>query len=329
MSEMLRNDEPLLQEPENPLVIFPIEHHDVWAWYKKQVASFWTAEEIDMTVDLTQWDRLTSNEQRFIKYILAFFAASDGIVIDNLSDRVINEIQMKEAKYFYKFQMMMEQIHSEVYSSQIVTLIQDQKERKSTLEAVQHIPAIQEKARWAQTWSASDTSFAERLVAFAAVEGIFFQGSFCAIFYLKKRNLMPGLCLANEFISKDENMHTEFACHLFKTYVVNKPSREVVLTIIESAVEVEKKFIVEAMPVELIGMNSKLMSEYIEHVADNLLVLLGFEKHWNTPNPFEWMVNMQLKRVTNFFEDRVSEYQKAGVLQKDIGADMYEELDDF
>lgn len=320
--------EPILQGSPNRFVLFPIQYDVIWKKYKEHVACFWTAEEIDLSHDIDDWKKLNNDEQHFIKHVLAFFAASDGIVVENLAVRFLSEVQNAEARCFYGFQIMMENIHSEMYSLQIDTLITDEKEKERTFNAVQTFPAIMEKAEWAQRWISSDSSFGQRLVAFAAVEGIFFQGSFCSIYWLKKRKIMPGLCKSNEFISRDEGMHTSFACYLFSC-LVDKPSQEVVHEMIKSAVLIEKKFITEALPVELIGMNSSLMSEYIEHVADSLLVLLGMEKLFNRPNPFPWMESISLQRMTNFFEETVSEYQKAGVITNDNGEDMFEEMDDF
>lgn len=320
--------EPILEGSANRFVLFPIQYPKIWKKYKEHAASFWTAEEIDFSKDIEDWKKLNNDERHFIKHVLAFFAASDGIVIENLALRFLSEVKSAEARCFYGFQVMMEGIHSESYSLQIDTFIRDEKEKKQTFEAVENFPAIKEKADWAQKWIESESSFAHRLVAFAAVEGIFFQGSFCAIYWLKKRRLMTGLCKANEFISRDEGLHTEFACLLFSK-LNNKPSEEVVHDIIKSAVDIEKKFITEALPVEMIGMNSGLMSDYIEYVADCLIEQLGCEKMYETPNPFPWMENISLQRVTNFFEEAVSEYQKAGVLAEENPDDMFDTMEDF
>eukprot|EP00358_Blepharisma_japonicum_P004893 CAMPEP_0202942962 /NCGR_PEP_ID=MMETSP1395-20130829/3193_1 /ASSEMBLY_ACC=CAM_ASM_000871 /TAXON_ID=5961 /ORGANISM="Blepharisma japonicum, Strain Stock R1072" /LENGTH=280 /DNA_ID=CAMNT_0049639777 /DNA_START=93 /DNA_END=932 /DNA_ORIENTATION=- len=279
--------------------------------YKKHVASFWTAEELDISQDLRDWERLNDNERHFIKYVLAFFAASDGIVLENLANRFFNDIQIPEARAFYGFQMAMENIHSETYSMLIDAYIQDQTEKNVLFNAIENYPSIKRKADWALKWASSDAPFAQRLLAFAAVEGIFFSGSFCAIFWLKKRSLMPGLTFSNELISRDEGLHTDFGCLLY-TYIANKLSQETVHDIIREAIDIEKGFIIDALPVELIGMNSRLMSQYLEFVADRLLVSLGYEKLYRAANPFEWMEMISMQGKTNFFEKRVSDYQKTG-----------------
>lgn len=303
----------LLQENKQRFVLFPIAHKQIWEMYKKHEASFWTAEEIDLSHDQKDWDKLNEDEQHFLKHVLAFFAASDGIVLENLAERFLTEVQVPEARCFYGFQLAMENIHSETYSLLIDTYIKDTAEKTRLFHAIETIPCIQEKAEWALRWVSSDNSFAERLVAFAAVEGIFFSGSFCAIFWMKKRGLLPGLTFSNELISRDEGLHCDFACLLY-SLLLNKPNKEVVQEIIRSAVAIETKFVCEAIPVALIGMNAALMSQYIEFVADRLLDALGCPKLWNVMNPFEWMEMISLQGKTNFFEKRVGEYQKAGVM---------------
>jgi ribonucleotide reductase beta subunit family protein with ferritin-like domain len=283
--------------------------------YKKQMASFWTSEEIDLYQDLTDWEKLSNNEKHFVKHILAFFAASDGIVLENLAQQFCTEIQIPEARCFYGFQIAMENIHSETYSLLIDTYIKDQQEKNLLFNAIENFPCIKKKADWALKWINNSNAFAERIVAFAAVEGIFFSGSFCSIFWLKKRSLMPGLTFSNELISRDEGLHTDFACLIYK-HLNNKLSQEKIYEIIFDAVKIEKEFVSEALPVELIGMNSKLMSQYIEYVADRLLFALGYQKYFNVTNPFEWMEMISLQGKTNFFEKRVGDYQKANVLSK-------------
>lgn len=305
--------EPILIENPNRFVIFPIQHHDLWDFYKKSEASFWTAEEIDLAADLTDWrTKLNDDERYFIKNVLAFFAASDGIVNENLAENFVREVQYPEAKFFYGFQIMMENIHSETYSLLIDTYINDEEEKARLFNAIDTIDAVKKKAQWALRWIKS-SSFAERLIAFAAVEGIFFSGSFCSIFWLKKRGLMPGLSFSNELISRDEGMHTDFAVHLHNNHIVNKVSEEKIKEIILSALEIEKEFITESLPVRLIGMNADLMKQYLEFVTDRLLLDLGCTKEFNVQNPFDFMTNIALKGKTNFFEKRVGEYQKAGV----------------
>lgn len=305
-------EEPILKENSNRFVLFPIKYHDIWDMYKKQVASFWTAEEIDLDQDLTDWEKLTKNEQHFIKYVLAFFAASDGIVLENLAQKFCSEIQIPEARCFYGFQIAMENIHSETYSLLIDTYIKNPEEKNFLFHAVDNIPVVKKKANWALKWINNSDTFAERIIAFAAVEGIFFSGSFCAIFWLKKRSLMPGLTFSNELISRDEGLHCDFACMIY-SHLVNKLSQEKVHQIIAEAVAIEKDFVTESLPVELIGMNSKLMNQYIEFVADRLIFSLGYQKYFQTANPFEWMEMISLQGKTNFFEKKVAEYQKANV----------------
>lgn len=306
--------EPILDDKTSDrFVLFPIQHNDIWAMYKDQQASIWTAEEIDLSSDITDWEnKLNDNERYFIKHILAFFAASDGIVNENLAENFLSEVQYTEAKFFYGFQVMMENVHSETYSLLIDTLIKDKSEKDYLFKALETIPCVNKKADWALRWI-DNGSYAERLIAFAAVEGIFFSGSFCSIFWLKKRGLMPGLTFSNELISRDEGMHCDFACLLYDKHLVNKLDPQVVRDIIKDAVEIEKEFICEALPVKLIGMNSDLMSQYIEFCADRLLLELGNEKVYNAENPFEFMELISLQGKTNFFEKRVGEYQKAGV----------------
>jgi ribonucleoside-diphosphate reductase beta chain len=306
--------EPLLAENPNRFVLFPIQNDEVWQYYKKSQASFWTAEEIDLSQDQKDWENLNNNERHFIKHVLAFFAASDGIVNENLAVNFMQEVQMPEARCFYGFQIMMENIHSETYSLLIDTYIKDPKEKDYLFNALETVPAVQKKGEWALKWINSE-NFAERLIAFAAVEGIFFSGSFCSIFWLKKRGLMPGLTFSNELISRDEGLHCDFACLLYG-YLQNKLSQERVHSIISDAVRIEQEFVTDALPVNLIGMNAKAMSEYIEFVADRLLVSLGYSKIYNSANPFDFMEMISLQGKTNFFEKRVAEYQKAGVMSE-------------
>ena len=316
--------EPILQENKDRFVIFPIQHHDLWEWYKKSEASMWTAEEIDLHQDITDWtEKLTDDERYFIKHVLAFFAASDGIVNENLAENFVNEVQYSEAKFFYGFQIMMENIHSETYSLLIDTYVKDEKEKAMLFNAIETFPAIKKKADWALKWIESP-SFAERLIAFAAVEGIFFSGSFCSIFWLKKRGLMPGLTFSNELISRDEGMHCDFAVHLHEHHLIKKVPKDRIKDILIDALNIEREFITESLPASLIGMNSKLMSQYLEFVTDGLLQDLGCEKVYNTANPFDFMDMISLQGKTNFFEKRVSEYQKAGVLNKEEDENKYD-----
>jgi ribonucleoside-diphosphate reductase subunit M2 len=310
--ELEKND-PLLKENPHRWVMFPIKYPEFWEMYKKHEASFWTAEEIDLSQDNKDWERLTDGEQHFIKHVLAFFAASDGIVLENLGGQFSVEVQIPEARAFYGFQIAMENIHSETYSLLIDQYIKDPAEKDNVFRAIETMPAIQEKASWAISWMNRNTSFAERIVAFAAVEGVLFSGSFCAIYWLKKRGLMPGLTFSNELISRDEGLHAEFACLLYKSLQHQLPE-DVVHDIIKGAVAVERKFICEALSCDLIGMNSELMTRYIEFVADRLLSALGHSKLYNVSNPFDWMELISLQGKTNFFEKRVGEYQKAGVM---------------
>ncbi|KAJ5713263.1 Ribonucleoside-diphosphate reductase small chain [Penicillium malachiteum] len=308
-------NEPLLQENPHRFVLFPIKYHEIWHMYKKAEASFWTAEEIDLSKDLHDWhNRLNDDERYFISHVLAFFAASDGIVNENLLERFSGEVQVPEARCFYGFQIMMENIHSETYSLLIDTYIKEPKQRTYLFDAIDTIPCIRKKANWAIRWiQDSESTFAQRLVAFAAVEGIFFSGSFASIFWLKKRGLMPGLTFSNELISRDEGLHTDFACLLF-SHLNNRPSNQVVEDIIVEAVGIEKEFLTEALPCALLGMNSNLMCQYIEFVADRLLLALGNKKYYNATNPFDFMESISLAGKTNFFEKRVGDYQKAGVM---------------
>lgn len=313
----MTQDEPILKENKDRFVIFPIKHHDIWQWYKKAEASFWTAEEINLHEDVSDWNnKLNDDERHFIKHVLAFFAASDGIVNENLAENFVSEVQYAEAKFFYGFQIMMENIHSETYSLLIDTYVKDDKEKNLLFKAIENFPSIKKKADWALKWIESE-SFAERLIAFAAVEGIFFSGSFCSIFWLKKRGLMPGLTFSNELISRDEGMHCDFAVHLHNKHLKNKVPKERIREILVDALDIEREFITESLPVSLIGMNAKLMTQYLEFVTDRLLVELECEKEYNSTNPFDFMDMISLQGKTNFFEKKVSEYQKAGVVNKE------------
>ena len=307
------NDEPMLLPSNDRFVLFPIEHHDIWQAYKEQAACFWTAEEIDLEKDKRDWANLKDSERHFLKHVLAFFAASDGIVNENLAVNFSNEVQWPEARAFYGFQIMMENIHAETYSLLIDTYIEDEKEKHQLFNAMETVPSVMKKAEWALKWTDSErATFGERLIAFAAVEGICFSGSFCAIYWLKQRGVMQGLTFSNELISRDEGMHRDFACMLHDK-LNNKVPESIALQIITEAVNIEKDFVTEALPVSLLGMNSNNMCQYIEFVADHLLVTLGFSKHYNVGNPFPWMEQISMQGKTNFFERRVGEYQKAGV----------------
>jgi len=309
-----RNLEPMLKDNPHRFVLFPIQYEDIWQMYKKAVASFWTSDEIDLKDDVHQFnEKLSDNERHFIKHVLAFFAASDGIVNENLIERFAQEVTNPEARCFYGFQIMIENIHSETYSLLIDTYIKDKAEREYCFNAIETMPAVKKKADWALKWIGSASSYPERIIGFAAVEGIFFSGSFAAIFWLKKRGLMPGLSFSNELISRDEGLHCDFACLMWK-HLVQKCSTERVQSIIEDAVRIEIEFLTEALPVNLIGMNDKLMAQYIKFVADRLLVALDCPKIFNEKNPFDFMEMISLEGKTNFFEKRVSEYQKAGVM---------------
>ena len=310
---MTESSEPILQENKDRFVLFPIQHNDIWEMYKMAEASFWTAEEIDLSPDLSDWaNKLSDDERFFIKNVLAFFAASDGIVNENLAINFMREVQFPEARCFYGYQIMIENIHSETYSLLIDTYIKDPVEKDHLFHAVDTVPAVKNKADWAMRWIANGT-FAERLIAFAAVEGIFFSGSFCSIFWLKKRGLMPGLSFSNELISRDEGLHCDFACLLYTKYLNNKLPEQQVIDIISNAVSIEKEYVTDSIPVKLLGMNADLMCQYIEFVADRLLLSLGCRKIYNATNPFDFMEMISLQGKTNFFEKRVAEYQKAGV----------------
>ncbi|CAG0897268.1 unnamed protein product [Darwinula stevensoni] len=314
-------DEPLLRENPNRFVIFPIQYHDIWKMYKKAEASFWTAEEVDLSKDMNDWEKLKPQEQHFISHVLAFFAASDGIVNENLVERFSQEVQVTEARCFYGFQIAMENVHSEMYSLLIDTYVKDPQERHKLFNAIETMPCVKRKADWAFDWINHETAtYGERVVAFAAIEGIFFSGSFASIFWLKKRGLMPGLTFSNELISRDEGLHCDFACLMFK-HLVHKPTEERIRYIIADAVAIEQEFLTEALPVAMIGMNCSLMRTYIEFVADRLLLELGCSKAsgylclmYNSENPFDFMEHISLEGKTNFFEKRVGEYQKCGVM---------------
>ncbi|WP_370090096.1 ribonucleoside-diphosphate reductase small subunit [Ekhidna sp.] len=322
-------EEPILKENKDRFVLFPIQHNDIWEFYKKAEASFWTAEEIDLSQDLKDWSNtMSDDEKHFIKHVLAFFAASDGIVNENLAENFVAEVQYTEAKFFYGFQIAVENIHSETYSLLIDTYVKDPKEKDYLFNAIETMDCVKKKADWALKWI-DEGSFAERLVAFAAVEGIFFSGSFCSIFWLKKRGLMPGLAFSNELISRDEGLHCDFACLLYNNHVKNQLPKETVQKIIQDAVTIEKEFVTDALPVKLIGMNSDLMCQYIEFVADRLLSELGCEKVYNSSNPFDFMEMISLQGKTNFFEKRVGEYQKAGVMDGDSGKSKFSLDEDF
>jgi ribonucleoside-diphosphate reductase subunit M2 len=306
-------EEEILRDNPGRFVMFPIKYPKIWKMYKDAEACFWVAEEIDLNYDLIDWaHKLTDNERYFVSHVLAFFAASDGIVLENLAVRFMKEVTIPEARAFYGFQIMMENMHSETYSLLIDTYISNPKTKADLFNAIETMPCIMKKAKWATRYIESTSSFSVRLVAFAIVEGLFFSSSFCAIFWLKKRGLMPGLCSSNELISRDEGLHVDFACLLY-SMLQNKLTQAEIYTIVGNAVKYEKRFAVDALPCSLIGMNAELMSQYIEFVADHLIANLGYQKLYNTPNPFDWMELISLTRKTNFFERRVSEYQKAGV----------------
>lgn len=314
-----RQEEPLLKDNPRRFVVFPIQYHDIWQMYKKAEASFWTAEEVDLSKDLVHWERLKDEERHFISHVLAFFAASDGIVNENLVENFSKEVQATEARCFYGFQIAMENIHSEMYSLLIDTYIKDPTERDYLFNAIETMPCVKKKADWAIKWiNEKNADYAERVVAFAAVEGIFFSGSFAAIFWLKKRGIMPGLTFSNELISRDEGLHCDFACLMYN-HLINKPTQERVYEIIKDAVQIEQEFLTEALPCNLIGMNCTLMKQYIEFVADRLLVELNCEKVYNVENPFDFMEQISLEGKTNFFEKRVGEYQKMGVMSGGSG----------
>jgi ribonucleoside-diphosphate reductase beta chain len=302
--------EKILVENPGRFVIFPIEHNDIWEFYKQHQAAFWTAEEVDLSNDIRDWETLTDNEKYFVKNVLSFFAASDGIVNENLAENFYREVQYPEAKFFYGFQLAMENIHSLMYSLLIDTYISNPKEKDECFNAIDRLPAVQKKAKWALEWIEKE-SFAERLVAFAAVEGIFFSGSFCSIFWMKSRGIMQGLCNANSLIFKDENLHCDFAIHLLNNHLEDKPSEKRIKEIMLSALEIEKEFITESLPVSLIGMNSNLMKQYLEFVVDGLLVKMGCSKEFNVEQPFKFMEQIAVETKGNFFESRTMEYQKA------------------
>ena len=320
--------EPMLTENDDRFVIFPIRHPDLWAKYKQHMSVFWTPEEIDLSKDMKDWEKLSDNERHFIKNILGFFAGSDGIVMENLATRFSRDVQWAEAKFFYACQNLLEAVHSETYSLLIDTYIQDKDEKTKILKAIDTIPCVRKKADWALSWiDSKDADFGTRLIGFAAVEGIFFSGAFCAIFWLKQRGLMPGLTLSNEFIARDEGLHTEFACLLYSK-IVNKLDKKKVYKIIREAVKIEKQFITKSLPCELIGMNAELMSQYIEFVADRLLLQLGYPKAYKAVNPFPFMERMSLENKDNFFEKRVSTYAKAtvGKNREDMSFKMNEDF---
>ncbi|EAU84681.2 ribonucleotide reductase small subunit [Coprinopsis cinerea okayama7 len=311
--DLPESEEPLLKPSPKRLTLYPIQYPEIWTHYKRAQASFWTAEEIDLSHDMMDWSKLTNAERHFLSRILAFFASSDGIVNENLVERFSSEVQVPEARCFYGFQVMIENVHSETYSLLIDTYIKDPEERDFLFRAIETIPSIQRKAEWALTWTSDkSTTFAERLVAFAVVEGVFFSGSFAAIFWMRKRGLLPGLTFSNELISRDEGMHTDFACLLF-AYLRKRPHSDTILAIVTEAVEIEKEFFSDALPVSLIGMNSSLMNQYIEFVADRLLTSLGNDKHYHVDNPFDFMELISMEGKANFFEKRVSDYAKANV----------------
>jgi ribonucleoside-diphosphate reductase beta chain len=307
--------EKILQENPDRFVIFPIQHNDIWQYYKQSESAMWIAEEIDLYDDMKDWEKLNENEKHFIKNVLAFFAASDGIVNENIAENFLREVQYPEAKFFYGFQIMMENIHSLMYSLLIDTYIKDKNEKDFLFKATENLPAVKKKAEWALKWIKSD-NFAERLVAFVAVEGIFFSGSFASIFYLKSRGVMQGLCKANALINKDENLHCDFAIHLLNNHIENKPSKDKIKEILLSALEIEKEFITESLPVSLIGMNANLMKQYIEYVVDQLIYRLGCEKVFNVEQPFKFMEQIAIETKNNFFEGRTVEYQKAKLNDK-------------
>jgi ribonucleoside-diphosphate reductase subunit M2 len=318
--------EPILKPDDNRFVMFPIKYNDVWDMYKRQVDCFWRAEEVDLSKDLNDWDKLTNDEQHFIKMIIAFFAGSDGLVLENLASRFMNEVQVSEVRAFYGFQIAMENIHSETYSLLIDTYIRDSEEKTKLFHAIENYPCIQKKADWAKKWIADKrSSFATRLVAFAVIEGIFFSGAFCAIYWLKKRGLMYGLTFSNELISRDEALHTEFAVLLYSK-LEKKLNKKRIHEIVKDAVEIEKEFINEAIPCRMIGMNANLMSQYIEFVADRLCLQLGYDKIYNATNPFDFMELISMETKTNFFESKVSEYALAN---KSVDKDIFDFGDDF
>jgi len=307
---MAEEKEVLLLDNPQRYVLFPIQHEGIYNFYRKHVAGFWSFDEIDLSKDYKDWDSMSTDEQYFIKMVLAFFAASDGIVMENLAARFYKQVQLPEARQFYAFQIAMEAIHSQTYSELINFYVKEPAERKQLFEAMHKIPTIGKKADWAKKWIDSDAKFGQRLAAFAIVEGVFFSGSFCALFWLKKRGKLPGLTFSNELISRDEGLHTDFACYLFTNVLVEKPSAQVIQDMVKEAVDIEIQFVCNALSVDLIGMNSRMMSTYIQFVADRLLVALGVDKVYNAQNPFEWMEMISLSGKTNFFEKRVGEYKR-------------------
>ncbi len=318
--------EPLLAPDDNRFVMFPIQHQDIWEMYKKQVDCFWRAEEIDLSKDLTHWESLNADEKHFVSMILAFFAASDGIVLENLAVRFMSDVQVSEARAFYGFQIAMENIHSQTYSLLIETYIKNEDEKMKLFQAINHYPCIKKKSDWAQKWIKDNRSgFPTRLVAFACVEGIFFSGAFCSIFWLKKRGLMPGLTFSNELISRDEALHCEFAILLYNKLVKKMPKNKI-HELIKEAVDIETEFICEALPCRLIGMNSKMMTQYIQFVADRLCLQLGYDKLYDVTNPFDFMELISLEGKTNFFERVVSDYSLAN---KTVDENTFEFNEDF
>ena len=319
-------DELLLQKNELRFVLFPIKYQDIFDEYKKAESSFWTANEINLSKDMNDWETLNEAEQNFIKNILGFFAGSDGIIIENLALRFLNEIEIPEVRAFYSYQIFNEQIHSETYSLLIDTYIKDNEEKMKIFNSIQNIPCVYKKAKWAYKWIENkEVNFATRLIAFAIIEGIFFSGSFCAIYWLKKRGLMPGLTFSNELISKDEGMHCHFACLLY-SYIKNKIKPEIIYEMIKEAVDIEKEFITDSIPCAMIGMNAEMMKQYIEFVSDRLLIQLGYEKRWNSKNPFDFMELISLRPKSNFFELRVGEYARSSIAEDN---DQFELNNDF
>ena len=319
-------DELLLQKNESRFVLFPIKYQDIYDEYKKAESTFWTANEINLSKDMNDWEKLNENEQQFIKNIIGFFAGSDGIIMENLALRFLSDIEIPEVRAFYSYQIFNEQIHSETYSLLIDTYIKDNEEKIKIFNSIQNIPCVYKKAKWAYKWIENkEVNFATRLIAFSIVEGIFFSGSFCAIYWLKKRGLMPGLTFSNELISKDEGMHCHFACLLY-SYIKNKIKPEIIHDMIKEAVLIEKEFITDSIPCAMIGMNADMMKQYIEFVSDRLLVQLGYEKIWNSENPFDFMELISLRPKANFFELRVGEYAKSSIAESD---DQFELNNDF
>ena len=322
--------EPLLDPKNNRLTVYPIKYMDIWNWYKKMQAANWTAEEIDFSNDYDDYQKMNTNEQHFIKMVLAFFAASDTIVNMNLSENFIRVVQIREAIITYEFQAAIENVHSECYSLMIDNIIKDISEKNKCFNAIEEFTCVREKARWALKWANSkDSKFGQRLIAFSIVEGVFFSGSFCAIFWLKKKNLMPGLCDSNELIARDESMHTQFACSLYNYHINDKISQETVHDMFKEAVDIENKFICESLSCSLIGMNSTLMTQYIQFVADRLLLDLGYQKIWNCENPFDFMESLSMEGKTNFFESRPTQYQSSHVLNESKNVNSFEVTDEF